>query len=221
VALVDTPSLRALYNQARARVKAIRRIVGIARVVAAPCVRFLPALPSARTYTAIMATFVHLTSAKLASHIHRGGIRPVERYGKRSPGIFAMPVAPSYLISHQWARELRKWRSGRIVGVYFRLPDDEQVLVGRYNREHERMTAAEAVAAIMRLEHEALGYEVIIPRDISPGAILRMRSISSRIGWRHFPGAHGRRPCGCPACVGRGVYNSQRLRRDFQQRLGE
>jgi hypothetical protein len=34
-----------------------------------------------------------------------------------------------------------------IVGVYFRIPDEEVVWVGHYNQAHRRMTAAEAVAS--------------------------------------------------------------------------
>jgi hypothetical protein len=164
-----------------------------------------------------MATFVHLTSAKVLPRILRAGIKPeATRFG--STGVFALPVTPNYVVSHQWARELRKWGHGRIAAVYFRVPDDEPVKVGHYNRPHEEITAAQAVAAIMHQGHQALGYEVIIGRRIPPEAIMRTRLISSRIGWRHFPGAHSRRPCGCPVCT-RGEYNSQRLRARFEQQL--
>lgn len=163
-----------------------------------------------------MAILVHLTSAKLQRRILRAGIRPEAKRFK-APGVFAMPLTPNYVVSHQWARELRKWGRGSILAVYFRVPDDEPVMVGPYNRPHEAMTAAQAVAAIMHLEHTALGYEVIIPHGIPPEAIMRTRLISSRIGWRHFPGAHGRRPCGCPACLARGEYNAHRLRKAFER----
>jgi hypothetical protein len=157
-----------------------------------------------------MATLVHLASAKYLRRIVRAGIEPgPTRFG--TAGVFAMPVTPNYVVSHQWARELRKWRRGRIMAVYFRVPDDEPVEVGHYGRPHEVLTAAQAVAVIMRQGPDALGYEVIIPRRIAPDAITRTRLISSRVGWRHFPGAHGRRPCGCPACLARGEYNSRRL----------
>jgi hypothetical protein len=167
-------------------------------------------------YAARMATLVHLTSATRLRRILRAGIKPeATRFG--SPGVFAMPVTPNYVVSHQWTRELRKWGRGRIVAVYFRVPDDEPVKVGHYSHPHEDMTAAQAVAALMRPEHDALGYQVVIPHGIPPQAITRTRLISSRLGWRHYPGAHSRRPCGCPACVARGEYNSQRLRERFEQ----
>lgn len=163
-----------------------------------------------------MATFVHLTSAKLLPRILRAGIKPqATRFG--SIGVFAIPVTPNYVVSHQWARELRKWGRGRIVAVYFRVPDDELVKVGQYGRAHEDMTAAQAVAAIMQQGADALGYEVIIPRRVPSQAITRARLISSRVGWRHFPGAHSRRPCGCPVCLARGEYNSQCLRRRLER----
>jgi hypothetical protein len=165
-----------------------------------------------------MATLVHLTSAKLLRRIQRAGIK-AEATCFGSTGVFAMPVIPNYVVSHQWARELRKWGRGRIIAVYFRVPDGEPVKIGRYSRPHEDMTAAQAVAAIMRQGSDALGYEVIIPHSIPPQAISRTRIISSRVGWRHYPSAHGRRPCGCPACVARGEYNSQRLRERFESSL--
>lgn len=160
--------------------------------------------------------FVHLTSAKHLRRILRAGIKPeAARFG--STGVFAMPVTPNYVISHQWARELRKWGRGRILAVYFRVPDDEPVQLGHYGHPHEDMTAAQAGAAITRQGSNALGYEVVIPRRILPQDITRTRLISSRIGWRHYPGAHGRRPCGCPACLARGEYNSQRIRETFER----
>jgi hypothetical protein len=163
-----------------------------------------------------MATLVHLTSAKLLRRIQRAGIKSeATRFG--ATGVFAMPVIPNYVLSQQWARELRKWGRGRIVAVYFRIADDEPVKIGHYSRPHEAMTAAQAVAAIMRKGSDALGYEVVIPHSIPPQAITRTRIISSRVGWRHYPGAHGRRPCGCLACVARGEYNSQRLRERFER----
>jgi hypothetical protein len=165
-----------------------------------------------------MATLVHLTSATRLRRILRAGIKP-EATGFGASGVFAMPVTPNYVVSHQWTRELRKWGRGRIVAVYFRVPDDEPVKVGRYNRPHEDMTAAQAVATLMRQGDDALGYEVIIPHGIPPQAITRTRLISSRVGWRHYPGAHSRRPCGCPACVTRGEYNSRRLREKYERGL--
>lgn len=166
-----------------------------------------------------MTTFVHLTSAARQKRILRSGVKPeATRFG--SSGVFALPVTPNYVVSHQWARELRKWRRGQILAIYFHLPDDEVVQVGHYGHTHETMSAAQAVALIMRKDAAALGYEVIISRHIPPSDITRTRLISSRVGWRHFPGAHGRRPCGCPACVARGEYNGRRLRERYERKAG-
>jgi hypothetical protein len=132
-------------------------------------------------------------------------------------GIFAMPVVPNYVYTHQWMRELRKWHPGPMIGVYFRIPDDEIVLAGRYNEEHVAMTVAEAAGVVMRRGDATLGFEVIITRSIPRAAIQRIRHLPRLVGWRHFPGAHGRRPCGCPVCVPRGGYKSQRLRAAYER----
>ncbi|GAC1451823.1 MAG: hypothetical protein PVSMB4_11940 [Ktedonobacterales bacterium] len=122
-----------------------------------------------------------------------------------------MPVVPNHLRTHQWMRAVRKWGRGPLVGVYFRVPDDEIVWAGPYHGEHRAMTAA-ACASVMHAEDDALGYEVIVAHSIAPAAMQRIRYLPRVIGWRHFPGAHGRRPCGCPACVKRGDYKARRLR---------
>ena len=33
--------------------------------------------------------------------------------------------------------------------------------------------------------------------------------------------AHGRRPCGCPACIARGEYNGRRLRERYEREASE
>ncbi len=166
-------------------------------------------------YSRAMTSFVHLTSAKHSDHVRRTGIKASPAYA-HPRAVFAMPVVPSFLHTHQWMRELRKWGRGPLVGIYFRVPDDEIVWVGRYNRVHQAMTAAEAAATIMRADGGALGYEVILTHAIAPAAIHRIRSLPRVVGWRHFPGAHGRRPCGCPGCVARGQFNAQRLREAWE-----
>jgi len=62
-------------------------------------------------------------------------------------GVFAVPVTDNYIRTHQWLRELHRFTQQALVGVYFRLPDDEQVWLGRYNQAHQRVTAAAAAAA--------------------------------------------------------------------------
>ena len=78
-----------------------------------------------------------------------------------------MPVMRNFYVSHQWLRELKRRGRGEIVGVYFRIADDETVWVGHYNQAHQQMTAAEATTMI-HSEESAEGFEVIIPRRIEP-----------------------------------------------------
>lgn len=161
-----------------------------------------------------MALFVHVTAQKNARAIRRAGIKVAPVNHLIPQGIFALPVLPNFFISHQWVRELKRNGQRQMCGVYFRLADDEQVWVGRYNQPHSQMTAAAAAAHLLCLE-DAQGYEVIIPRAIEPKAIVRIRELP-HIGWRYFPSAHKRRPCGCPACLARGEIKSQRIRRAYE-----
>lgn len=135
--------------------------------------------------------------------------------GERPGGIFAMPMTRNFYVSHQWLRELRRRGSGVIAGVYFRIPDDEPVWVGHYNQAHQPMSAAEAVATVMAGESRE-GFEVIIPRRVAASDIHRVRSLPQVVGWRYYPGAHGKRPCGCPFCQ-RGLYGARRLREEYER----
>jgi hypothetical protein len=73
------------------------------------------------------------------------------------------------------------------------------------------MTAAEAAGLIMRVE-DARGYEVIVPRAITPAEIKRTRGVPQVVGWRYQPDAHGRPPCGCPVCLAPGTYGAAGIR---------
>ncbi len=129
-------------------------------------------------------------------------------------GIFAMPVVPNFYTTHQWVRELKRGGQRRMCGVYFRVPDTDEVWAGHYNQPHARMTAAQAVGVVLRLD-DAQGYEIIIPHSIAADAIVKVRDMP-HLGWRYFPAAHGRRPCGCPACQGRGEIKSRRIRQAYE-----
>lgn len=120
------------------------------------------------------------------------------------------------------------------MGVYFRLPGDEPVEVGHYNRGRVPMTAAEAAGllfdaetrdpararadderskAVQRgraLPTSAEGYEVFIPRAIRPSEILRVNALPQVVGWRYRPGANGQPPCACICCE-RGQYGIRKL----------
>jgi len=157
-----------------------------------------------------LATFVHLAPEKRVARIRRHGIASRSRLGL-ARGVLAMPVVRSYYVSHQWLRELRRCGDRAFAGVYFRVADDRPVLVGHYGSGHRRATAAEAVA-IVAAEPSAEGYEVFIPGRVEPEAIRRVRRLRRVLGWRYFPGAHGRPPCACPVCLPRGAPWSRRIR---------
>ena len=165
-----------------------------------------------------MAMFVHLTAEKQVKVIVRNGIT---RFRKSriagQSGIYAMPVMRNFYVSHQWLRELKRRGRGPIAGIYFRVPDAETVWLGHYNQAHQQMTAAEATAAIHEAE-SAEGFEVIIPRRITAKEIHRVRRLPQIVGWRYYPGSHGKRPCGCPYCQ-RGEYGAKRLREKYESGL--
>jgi hypothetical protein len=157
-----------------------------------------------------MALLVHLTPEKNARRIRRAGIAAS---GSRR-GVFCMPVMPSYVLSHQWLRELRRGGQRLIVAVDFRIPDDEMVLVGHYSATQVEMPAVEAVSVITHAE-DARGYQILVPRAIAPAELHRVRHVRQVTGWRYRPNAHGQRPCACPVCLGRGEFKAADLRRRF------
>lgn len=152
-----------------------------------------------------MPIFIHLAPANQIKRIRKVGI-------KRSNGyVFCMPVVPVYYVSHQWVRELRRWKPGPMMAVYFSLPDAEQVWVGHYFKQHRHCGANEATKEIMDAP-DAQGFEVIVERSIKPSEIRKIRAIPQVTGWRYMPGQHNRPPCLCPYCS-RGDFNAQRQRR--------
>lgn len=74
------------------------------------------------------------------------------------------------------------------------------------------MTAAQAVATVM--QEKAEGFEVIIPRKILSKEIQRIKHLPQIVGWRYYPGAHGKKPCGCSYCQ-RGDYGARKLRERY------
>jgi hypothetical protein len=162
-----------------------------------------------------MAMLVHLTGDGDVARIRRAGLS-VRRDRTGLRGVYAVPMVPDFTITHQWLREVKQWKTARtLVAVDFRIPDDELVLAGRYHDPHAEMTAAEAVALVLGAD-DARGYEVIVRRSIRASEIHRVRSVPQKVGWRHWPDAHGRRPCGCPACLVRGQPRSAGIRRAYQ-----
>ncbi len=162
-----------------------------------------------------MSMFVHLTLESRVKHIRRNGISRLRKMHDGERGIFAMPVTHDFYVSHQWLRELKRGRSGLIVGIYFRIDDSEIVSIGHYNQSHQSMTAAQAVAEIMASD-AAEGFEVIVRRKIEASEIHRVRELPQIVGWRYSPKSHGQKPCGCPFCQ-RGQYGAKKLRAEYER----
>lgn len=161
-----------------------------------------------------MATFVHLASEQDLASIRRSGLKARKFGAEAEPprGVFAMPVTPDFQYSHQWLREMRRWRAGRIYGVYFRLPDDEIVYLGAYNGLHEPVTAAEAVTVLTK--EPQMGYEVVVPRAVALREVLRVKALPQVVGWRFWPQAKGR----APIYPQPGTPGSARVRKGLEQR---
>jgi len=171
-----------------------------------------------------MALFVHLAPEKQSASIRRSGVKP-QRIGPGAPKgydrvVFAMPVTNDFYISHQWLRELKRGGQKIFVGVYFRIPDDQAVMVGHYNQTHAQMAASEAAGLVFNLPN-AEGYEVMIPRKIDADEILDIKPLPQVLGWRYSPNSKGRKPCGCPVCVPRGEIKSKQIRTDYNSSLDD
>jgi hypothetical protein len=161
----------------------------------------------------LMAMFVHLTAESLAARIQRNGISRLGKPVGASPrGVFAVPVRRNFYASHQWLRELKRRNQGPLVGIYFRIPDEERVWVGHYGQAHRWLPAAEAIAEFAEA-NDPLGWQVVIPRRIEPNEIHKTRRLRQVIGWRFYPKAKGKPPfCTCKFCT-RGEFGAAKLRK--------
>jgi hypothetical protein len=160
-----------------------------------------------------MAMLVHLAPESRVARIRRNGIARMRGAVGASPrGVFAVPVTRNFYASHQWLRELKRRNQGPVVGVYFRIPDEQLVWVGHYGQAHRWLSAAEAVAQFTAAD-DPLGWEVVIPRRIEADEIHRTRRLPQVVGWRFSPKAKGKRPfCTCKFCT-RGEYGAAKLRK--------
>lgn len=165
-----------------------------------------------------MASFVHLTSEKNLPSVKRVGIKTT-RGGEGYPGgVFAQAVTPNFYVTHQWLRELKRNGQNTLCAVYFKIPNDQLVWVGHYNRPHLNVTAAEAIGIVMN--HESpLGYQIYIPRKIEAKEIYRTKHIPQNVGWRYYPESKGKKPCGCPVCIPKGEIKSKRIRVKWENEL--
>jgi len=119
--------------------------------------------------------------------------------------VFCFPVLPDFFQTHQWLHELRRRSRVKLCGVYFRIPDEELVHCGHFGSAHNRVTAVQAVATA---KGATLGTEVIVPRTVSRGEILRVKTLPQIVGWRHYPEAKGSELLWPQA----GTYGARRLR---------
>ncbi len=163
-----------------------------------------------------MAVFVHICAEADVKRIRRTELK----VQKGRHGIYAMPVTPDFYASHQWLRELRRWCPGPAVAIYLRIPGKAPVLYGHYGGPHALGTADMAVAALLADPDHAPGFECILGGDIAPGAIIRATPMKPITGWRYYPKAKGREPCGCPACQPRGEPFSRRFRERYEAENG-
>jgi hypothetical protein len=159
-----------------------------------------------------MISFLHIADKNDEQSIIKNGLRSTKRKtGLR--GVYAVPVVPSYESTHQWARELKRRGVRTLICVQFKIPNNESVMIGRYNGEKLQMTASEVAAAVMK-HTDPMGLEVIIPRRIMPKEITKTYLAPRLTGWRYFPGAKGKKPfCRCKFC-NRGEIRAQRLIRE-------
>jgi hypothetical protein len=157
-----------------------------------------------------MALFIHLFDADDAAMIRRGGILVARSRQRPVNGVFAFPQTENFVVSHQWMRELRRRAGQTLLAARIRIGDGEAVFIGKYGEEHLRVSAAKAIG-ITRSHTDPLGLEVIIPRSIKPKEILAFYKPPKVVGWRYYPGARGRKPCGCRYCQ-RGEPFGRRLR---------
>lgn len=112
--------------------------------------------------------------------------------------VFAMPVVADFWTTFQWLRELRRWTDERMVAVYFRVPDDEVVHVGRYGEPHLEMTATAAAAWVMK---NPAGAQVVLARRVEGKDVLGVREVRQLVGWTQTPDAEKKSDCVCPACL--------------------
>lgn len=166
-----------------------------------------------------MPSFVHIADERDGAAILRSGLKvPRMRLRSSRPdnpvGVFALPVVQNFLLSHQWVRELKRRGHRTAVGVYFRVSAPEAVWAGLYNQPKQQMTAGEAVSLLRGMQE--FGFEVIIPRSISPRDITSVRALPQKLGWRFFPDAHRRGIfCGCEYCM-RGEIRSRKIRERYE-----
>ncbi|EDY84371.1 hypothetical protein VDG1235_4002 [Verrucomicrobiia bacterium DG1235] len=158
-----------------------------------------------------MPLLVHITDQKNAASILRSGIK----LGKYSRFVYFMPISSDYSVSYQWGRELKRQGIKNYAAVHFRLPDDELVWSGKYNKGHTQLPLSEAIGRFLKSE-DLMGYEFYLERKVPQKEIVRVRNLTRPIGWRYSPDVKGRTPCYCPACGTIGEPNSAKARKEWE-----
>lgn len=164
-----------------------------------------------------MAQFIHLTDERVLRRVEKTGLKLGAVWNSSKKGFFATPVLEDFMVSHQWLRELKRKGIRTIAAVQFRIGDDEPVSVGRYGQPALETTAAGAIR-IFREHVSGLGLEVVIPRKIHAKEIIRTYLPPQVTGWRFYPEAKGKTPCGCPYCA-RGEVNSRERRQAYAREM--
>lgn len=159
-----------------------------------------------------MARFVHYAPEHDIARIRRTGLRSSRDGQGRNCGVYAMPVVPDFLRTHQWLREIKRWHGGQtMLAVYFHIDDGTPVHFGHYNSRKSSGTARDAVACLMQTS-EPLGFEAVIGEPVAARQVKAIRFVPQMVGWRYFPGSNGRPPfCTCDYCQ-KGQPFSRRLR---------
>jgi len=163
-----------------------------------------------------MPRFVHITALSEAKKIRRNGIaaaRIKDWIKGHDRFVWAFPVTASYTLTHQWARELKRFGRSALAVVTFEIGDDEPVFAGHYNSSRVPMTAAEAAGLILAAD-DPRGYEVVVPRRIEAREIVRIAELPRAIGWRYAPTIKNKPMwlCDCPVCLPRGEVKAARYR---------
>lgn len=160
-----------------------------------------------------MAVFVHLADERNRKSFLENGIK----IGKYRSGVYCLPVSSEFTVTHQWLRELKRRGINSMVGIYFRVPNQEELWFGKFHDTHQKATASSAIKAYLSAD-DKLGYEFLIPRKIQASEIISVKDLPQKMGWRYHPKSHSEKKlgCGCPMCIQRGEINGAKKRVKFQ-----
>lgn len=171
-----------------------------------------------------MPRLVHLAPESRRRAIERHGIRAEEAHvwdgkkGVKVPrAVYAMPILPDFSVTYQWLRELRRFHRERMVAVHFVVPSDEEVMVGRYNKPHEKVPLR---VAVRRVLEEPAGNELILLRGIRKNELALVRELTQLVGWTETPEPGAAFDCLCASCVAPGTPDlMRRVRAQFDRHV--